>query len=200
MRLPLLMTAAAPLILLAACASAPRSAPVGAANDLTSGSSSYGMFLAGESALANGKSTDAARFFDRARMETADPMIAERAFTAALLAGDIDKAAALAPTGDDASESAKRLGKLVVAVEAMADGKGKEARTLLANDSISFPHKPAAALLQPWAAPRRGMSRGRWSGPSCAATGWWNISASSARPPSMSAPSATTRRRPTSRR
>jgi tetratricopeptide (TPR) repeat protein len=154
----LLLTAAAPLVLLAACATAPvgQKAATPPANDLASGVSSYGMFLAGESALNNGKSGDAVRFFDRARAETGDPMIAERAFTAAVLAGEIDRAAALAPTGDDASEASKRLGKLVVAVEAMADGKGKEAKALLANDSIAFPHKPAAVLLAPWAAAEAG--------------------------------------------
>lgn len=162
MRLSLLLTAVAPLVLLAACATTPASpkAATPPANDLASGVSSYGMFLAGESALNNGKSSDAARFFDRARAETGDPMIKERAFTAAVLAGEIDRAAALAPTGDDASEASKRLGKLVVAVEAMADGKGKEAKALLANDSIAFPHKPAATLLAPWAAAQAGDVEG----------------------------------------
>jgi tetratricopeptide (TPR) repeat protein len=160
MRLPLLLTAAAPLVLLAACASAPGSGPAPKPNDVAAGVSSYGMFLAGESALNNGKSGDAAKFFDKARLETGDPMISERAFTAALLAGDIGRAAVLAPVGDDASEASKRLGKLVVAVEAMADGKGKDAKTLLANDSIAFPHKSAAALLAPWAAAEAGDVEG----------------------------------------
>jgi len=161
MRLSLLLTVA-PLVLLAACATAPvgQKAAAPSPNYLADDVSSYGMFLAGESALNNGKSADAARFFDRARLETGDPMIAERAFTAAVLAGEIDRAAALAPTGDDASEASKRLGKLVVAVEAMADGKGKEAKALLANDSIAFPHKPAAVLLAPWAAAEAGDVEG----------------------------------------
>ncbi|WP_372786625.1 tetratricopeptide repeat protein [Phenylobacterium sp.] len=160
MRLSLLLTAAAPLVLLAACATAPGAGRAPPASDVTAGVSSYGMFLAGESALNNGKSNDAARFFDKARTDTSDPLIAERAFTAALMAGDIDRAAALAPTGDDVSEAAKRLGKLVVAVETMADGKGKEAKALLANDSIAFPHKPAAVLLEPWAAAQAGDVEG----------------------------------------
>jgi tetratricopeptide (TPR) repeat protein len=160
MRLPLLLTAAAPLALLAACASAPGAGRAPPANDATAGASSYGMFLAGEAALNKGKSGDAARFFDRARIETADPMISERAFTAALLSGDIGRAAALAPTGDDTSEASRRLGKLVIAVEAIADGKGKDAKALLANDSIAFPHKPAAALLAPWAAAQAGDVEG----------------------------------------
>jgi len=161
MRLSLLLAAAAPLALLCACATAPAGSGSGPGpTALAANVSPYGMFLAGESALNNGRSGDAARFFDQARTETGDAMIGEKAFTAALLAGDIQKASALAPVGDDASEAGKRLGKLVVAVEAMADGKGKEAKALLAGDSIAFPHKSAAALLAPWAAAEAGDVEG----------------------------------------
>ena len=161
MRLSLMLTAAAaPLVLLAACATAPSKAGPAQASEVTGAGSPYGMFLAGEAALNKGKSVDAARFFDQARAQTGDVMISERAFTSAVLSGDIQKAAALAPTGEDASEAGKRLGKLVVAVEAIADGKGKEAKAELANDSIAFPHKSAAALLAPWAAAEAGDVEG----------------------------------------
>jgi tetratricopeptide (TPR) repeat protein len=93
-------------------------------------------------------------------------MIAERAFTSAVLSGDIQKAALLAPTGEDAPEGSKRLGKLVVAVEAMASGKGKEAQTLLAGTAIAFPHNSAAALLAPWAAAQAGDVNGSLVRPS----------------------------------
>ena len=159
MRLSLLLTAAAPLVLLAACATGPDGAAgSGSASSggIAANVSPYGMFLAGESALNNGKSQDAARFFDQARQETGDAMIGERAFTAALLSGDIQKAAALAPTSDDASEASKRLGKLVVAVEDIATDKGKDAKVLLTDTNIAFPHKPAGALLAPWAAAQAG--------------------------------------------
>ena len=149
-----LFSAVAPLVLLTACASqmstsAPPTKIAGAA-----GSSSYGQFLAGEAALNDGRSSEAARFFESARSPAAgdEGLVGERAFTAALLAGDVEKAAALAPTGAGASEQSQRLGKLVVAVEALAEGKAKDARTLLTGDGIAFPHKPAAALLLPWAA------------------------------------------------
>jgi tetratricopeptide (TPR) repeat protein len=165
MRLTLLITAAvAPLVLLGACTTAPggpTSASTSASGaEMAANVSSYGMFLAGEAALNNGKSSDAARFFDQARGQSGDALIGERAFTSALQAGDIQKAALLAPTGDDASEASKRLGKLVVAVEAMAEGKGKEAQALLVGDSIAFPHKPAAVLLAPWAAAQAGDVEG----------------------------------------
>src|SRR6185312_13592058 len=160
MRLPLLLTAAAPLVLLAACATQPGGASARSPGGVPANISPYGMFLAGESALNSGKSQDAARFFDQARQETGNAMIGEKAFTAALLSGDISKAAALAPTGDDASEASKRLGKLVIAVEDMATDKGKEAKALLTDQNIAFPHKPAGALLAPWAAAEAGDVEG----------------------------------------
>jgi len=158
-----LLAAVAPLVLLTACASAgPGPARGGGqASELASGLSPYGMFLAGEAALNDGKSGDAARFFDQARMQSADDStVSERAFTAALLSGDVDKAAALAPTGDAASEAGKRLGKLVVAIDALADGRAKQARELLSGENIAFPHRSAAALVGPWAAAEAGDVEG----------------------------------------
>ncbi|HEV2531722.1 tetratricopeptide repeat protein [Phenylobacterium sp.] len=151
-----LLLAAAPLVLLCGCATAP--APTATVARGEPGiTSPYGRFLAGEAALNEGRSADASKYFEQARAATdGDALVSERAFTAALLAGDIDKAAALAPNGDQDAEVAKRLGKLVIAVKDMADGKGKDAYALLAGDQIAFPHKAAAALLAPWAAAQAG--------------------------------------------
>ena len=149
-----LISAVLPLILIGGCATtAPK-----VVDNLSPGiASPYGRFLAGEAALNSGHSADASKYFDQARTETGDDaLVSERAFTASLLAGDIDKAASLAPTGDQASDSTKRLGKLTVAVKALADGKGKDAYALLAGDAITFPHRAAAALLAPWAAAQAG--------------------------------------------
>lgn len=151
-----LLLFAAPLILLAACASPGREvATADPGADI--GGSAYGKYLAGEGALRDGRSAEASRLFEAARLQAGDePVVSERAFTAALLAGDVPAAAAAAPTGDESSEPAKRLGRLVQAVEALADGKAKEARALLAGDSIGFPHRSAAAMLAPWAAAEAG--------------------------------------------
>ncbi len=160
------LASAATLALLAACASAPGPAAAGPAPaGLAKGVSPYGMFLAGESALNSGKSEEAAKFFDQARVETGDQMIAERAFTSALLAGDVQKASSLAPTNDQATEVSKRLAKLVVAVEDMAEGRGKDAKAILTDANIAFPHKPAAALLAPWAAALAGDTEGSLARP-----------------------------------
>lgn len=155
-----LLTFAAPFVLLAACGSVPRPdlearAPEAAAD------TPYGMFLAGSAALNEGRSQEAARFLDMARAGSGDEtLVVERAFTAALMAGDVTRAAALAPDGPEASEAGKRMGRLVRAVEAVAGGRGKAAQDLLAGDAIGFPHRSAAALLAPWAAAQAGDVEG----------------------------------------
>ncbi|MCR5879978.1 tetratricopeptide repeat protein [Phenylobacterium sp. J367] len=152
-----LLAAAAPLVLLSACASDPagRRAPE------TYSLSPYGMFLAGQAALNDGRSDDAARFFAQANAHAdTDVVVGERAFTAAVLAGDIEKAVQIAPTGPQVSEATNRLARLTEAVEHLADGKGKPARELLTGDDISFPHRGVAALLAPWAAAMAGDTEG----------------------------------------
>lgn len=159
----LLLLHVAPLVLLAACASGPRPAATASAGAEAedAGASQYGLFLAGQAALNDGRSGQAAQYFDRARGgDTGEDVVGERAFTAALLAGDVEKAAALAPSGDTASEGGERLGRLVLAVEAMADGKGREAQAQFSDDKIGFPHRGAVALLSPWAAAQAGDAEG----------------------------------------
>ncbi|MFN3522332.1 MAG: tetratricopeptide repeat protein [Phenylobacterium sp.] len=167
MRHPLLIAVAAPLVLyLAGCAGGPLAAG-GAERDVDwatapLGASGYGLFLAGQAALNDGRSDEAAAYFEQAAA-TGDldaGVVSERAFIAAVLAGDISKAAALAPEGEEASEGGRRLGQLAVAVEDMAHGRGKEASQILAGDAIGFPHRSAAALLQPWASAMAGDVEG----------------------------------------
>jgi len=148
---------AAPLLVVGGCASAPRAAAPGEPPPAAAADSAYGMFLAGEAALNEGRTADAARMLDLARAQSGDePVVAEKAFTAALLAGDVQRAAGLAPDGPTASEPAKRLGRLVQAVAYLDAGKGKLAHDLLTADQIGFPHRPAAVLLAPWAAAAAG--------------------------------------------
>ncbi|MGQ3017783.1 tetratricopeptide repeat protein [Phenylobacterium sp.] len=145
------LTVTVPVLLLAACASPPAS-PGG-----LEARSPYGLFLAGQAALNDGESRQAAEYFERATRSDETPgLISERAFTAAVLSGEIEKAAAMAPVGDEASEGAKRLGRLVLAVDALAAGRGDAAYGLLTSEEIGFPHRTAAALLTPWAAAQAG--------------------------------------------
>jgi len=158
-----LLLACAPLVLLGACATTTPAKKAAAAEPAApaAADSAYGMFLAGSAALTEGRNSDAAKFLDLARGQSGDdPAVAERAFTAALMAGDIDKAAQLAPDGVNASEPAKRLGRLAKVVAALADGKGKIAKETLGTDGIGFPHRGAAALLSPWVAAATGDTEG----------------------------------------
>ncbi len=155
MRQTLLATACLPLLLLSACASVKDQPPPRAA---TGGAeSAYGLFLAGSSALSDGRNAEAARFLELAGQQGGnDPAVTERAFTAALMAGDIAKAAQLAPDGPDATDQGKRMGRLTRAVQALADNKGKVAREILGSDGVGFPHRGAVALLTPWVAASTG--------------------------------------------
>lgn len=155
-----LLAFAAPLVLLGGCATTDMGADTAQAAPAAA-DSAYGMFLAGNAALSEGRNGEAARFLDLARTQAGDdPAVAERAFTAAVMAGEIDKAAVLAPTGDVASEPGKRLGRLVKVVAALSDGKGKVAKAELGSDGIGFPHRGAAALLGPWVAAAAGDAEG----------------------------------------
>jgi len=159
MRRSLLMLVS-PLVLLGGCAGLGRTSPQAAAESPPA-ETAYGMFLAGQGALNDGRSQDASRYFDAARTEPgADELVSERAFTAALLSGDITRAASLAPTGPDASEASRRLGALVRGVEAMAEDHGKQAVAEFGSSAIAFPHKSAAALLAPWASAQAGDVEG----------------------------------------
>jgi len=150
-----------PLLLLAACASssgAPH--PTNLADD-AGGRSAYGLFLSGEGALNEGQSHEAGEYFAKALQKAGDEsLLTERAFTAALLAGDIDRAAALAPQGEEVADSVKRLGRLVRAVKALSDGDGKAAKAMLGAEDFGFPHRSAAVLLAPWAAAEAGDVEG----------------------------------------
>lgn len=160
MRLALLAFAA-PLVLLGGCATTDKLAKDDGPVPPAAADTPYGMFLAGNAALSEGRNSDAARFLEAARTEAGDdPAVAERAFTAALMAGEIEKAALLAPEGASASEPGKRLGRLVKVVAALGDNKGKVAKAELGTDGIGFPHRGAAALLGPWVAAAAGDAEG----------------------------------------
>lgn len=110
----------------------------------------YSDFLNGNAALAAGRRDDAARYLSRAASAVpGDGSIRQRAFAAALLAGDVEKAAALAPAGEDADQ---RLPRLVRAVEALAEGEGAKAAAELSGDEpVGYPHRSAALLVRPFA-------------------------------------------------
>lgn len=140
----------APLVLLAACASP--------GTDLDLGDRSpYGLFLAGQGALNDGRGADAAAYFAQAEDQGVDlDLIGEQAFMATLLSGDISTAASLAPVSEDVPDATRRMGRLVVGVEALALGRGKDAHEIITPEGIGYPHRSASALLAPWAAAMAG--------------------------------------------
>jgi Flp pilus assembly protein TadD len=150
-----------PLTLLGACATTPKASQM-TAEQLAPGESSYGLFLAGEGALHDGRSDTATDYFMRATR--GGPMdggfLKDRAFTAAVLAGDITRASSLAPVVADGHEATYQLGLLVKAVEMIAQGKAKDARALLGPDVLGFPNRAAGSLLAPWAAAAVGDTQG----------------------------------------
>ena len=148
------------LMALAACADRPsgpaaallREAPA-LRTEPTSDASPLGLYLAAETALDAGESESAARLFARASAAAPEnASVRERAFTANLLAGRVSEAAALAPLPGESATGAVGLGRLVRGVEALAEGRGKEAAALLSDPAIPAPNAAAAALLLPWAA------------------------------------------------
>ena len=159
-----LLLAAAALAALSACATTPDAvAPKpGASLDVgapTSDASVYGLYLAGQAAMFAGDSHSAADLFGRASQKTPDAgFLKDRVFTAALMSGDVAKAAALAPSLDNTESGARVLGALARSVEAMANGHGEEAYQALEKAGDVGRSDPAAPLLKPWAAAAAGRT------------------------------------------
>src|SRR5215218_3408558 len=116
------LIAVLPLALLGACASAPLTQGQSQTYVLPPASSGYGLFLAGQAALHDGRSEEASDYFMRASQGGAldGGFLKDRAFTAALLAGEVSKAASLAPVVPGDREATYRLGLLVKAVDLLA--------------------------------------------------------------------------------
>jgi tetratricopeptide (TPR) repeat protein len=117
----------------------------------------YGLYLAGEAAIDRGSSRDAAFYFARASAE--DPgaeTIRDRAFTSALVAGEIDSAARIAAAIPDGAEPVQGLARLTRAVDALAEDHGQAAQALLTGFQPTSQQAAAAALLKPWAAAQAG--------------------------------------------
>jgi tetratricopeptide (TPR) repeat protein len=119
--------------------------------------SQYGLFLAGRTAMDLGNGQEAADYLARASaVEPDQTFLKESAFTAALVAGDVHRAAVLAPQAADSSQSMQRLGRLTQAVDHIAAGEGRQAEALLTGDPLGPPYRSASALLLPWAAAEAG--------------------------------------------
>jgi tetratricopeptide (TPR) repeat protein len=144
----------AALIALTACATGGPGSEAAAARE---DASLYGLYLAGHGALDAGDSKAAAAYFSQAQAAApAATFLRQQVFTAALLSGDIAKAAANAPGPGEGTAGDQAFGALVRAVEALADGKGAEAYATLS--TASGADGGPAALLRPWAAAAAGRT------------------------------------------
>jgi len=143
-------------------AEAPEAAVVAALADAPPKTDSlYGMFLSGKAAEAGGRNADAALYYSQlaaADLDNAD-FLKERAFTAALMAGEIGIAAKMAPgppTEAGLPTASYRLGRLTQAVDALAVGDPADAYKRLTTEDLGATHRVAAAVLAPWAAAAAG--------------------------------------------
>ena len=121
------------------------------------GRSAYGLYLAGKLALMRGEGQTGADFLARAnRLTPEQPRVREQAFTSALLTGDLDVAATLAPTDASAAPAFVEGGRLVRAVQAFVHGDARAANAELASRPIGAPHARAGVMVAPWIAAAAG--------------------------------------------
>lgn len=118
-----------------------------------------GLYMAGNAALRDGRADAASRFYERAVDMAPDEdkaYLRERTFQAAIMGGDIERAVRVAPTDPEAD--AYRLGRLVLAVDALARGEGQTAYDILTSESLGPRYRPAVDLVRPWAALAAGQT------------------------------------------
>jgi len=120
------------------------------------GRSAYGLYLAGKVALMSGEGGRGADWLAQANALTPEqPRLREQAFTSALLSGDLDVAARLAPT-TDASPAFVEAGRLISAVQTYVHGDARAANAALAAQPVAAPHNRAGLMVAPWIAAAAG--------------------------------------------
>ena len=116
-------------------------------------SSAYGLYLAARNALTSGESAMGADYLARVYALTPEqPRAREQAFTAALLAGDLNEAARMAPTDPEVSPVIVQAGRLVEAVQTYARGDARGADAGLKAAPVGEPHDRAGFYVQGWIA------------------------------------------------
>lgn len=117
------------------------------------GRSAFGLYLAGRNALTSGENAVGADYLIRVHALTPEqPRVREQAFTAALLAGDLDEAGRIAPTDPETSPVIVQAGRLVEAVQTYVRGDARRADALLAAAPVGAPHDRAGFYVQAWIA------------------------------------------------
>jgi tetratricopeptide (TPR) repeat protein len=133
--------------------------------------SAYGLYLAGRLALSRGLGeSGAALMADVVSLTPEQPSVRMQAFTSALLAGDLDLAARIRPTGDGVPPVISEAGRLVEVVQAFADDNAPAALAELRAGPIRQPHARAGLYVQAWVAAAAGDWDLALSQPSATAT------------------------------
>ena len=121
------------------------------------GRSAYGLYLAGRLALMRGDGDIGSGLLARANeLAPEQPRVREQAFTSALLTGDMDVAARLAPAAGSASAAFVEGGRLVRAVQDFVHGHPAAANAALEMQPIGSPHARAGLMVSPWIAAAAG--------------------------------------------
>ncbi|WP_313101875.1 tetratricopeptide repeat protein [Brevundimonas sp.] len=119
--------------------------------------SAYGLYLAGRNALVSGESAAGADYLARVEALTPEqPRVREQAFTAALLAGDLDVAGRISPNGEGVSPVIVEAGRLVSGVQAFVAGDVRRADAVFKAAPIGSPHDRAGFYVQAWIAAAAG--------------------------------------------
>lgn len=121
------------------------------------GRSAYGLYLSGRLALSRGEAeTGATLLTDAQALTPEQPVLRDQTFTAALLAGDLDVAARIAPDAATTPRVITEAGALVSVVQTYVNGDARAANEALKARPILPPHARAARLVAPWIAAAAG--------------------------------------------
>lgn len=121
------------------------------------GVSAYGLYLAGRVAFALGDGATGAAFLSRVQALTPEqPKVQEQAFTTALMAGDLDFAARIAPETGELPPVLTEAGRLVSIVQTYVHGDAREALQMIKVRPVATPHRRAAVMVEPWIAAAAG--------------------------------------------
>ncbi len=121
------------------------------------GRSAYGLYLAGRLAQSRGLGETGADLYARVEVLTPEqPSVRLQTFTAALLAGDLDLAARLRPSGEGVPPVISEAGRLVSVVQAFVHDDPAAGLAELRSAPIQQPHARAGLYVQPWIAAAAG--------------------------------------------
>ena len=113
------------------------------------GRSAYGLYLSGRIASYRGDRAAGAELLALSQSLTPEqPRLGGEAFLASLFSGDLDAVVRLSPFVDETPLFAG-AGRLARVVQALRDGRGAEALSLMQGESFGDPYAPVASYLHP---------------------------------------------------